>query len=180
MKSIALLDKTFEHYLGESEIQSLVKGLAHGMQAELQGETPLFIGVLNGAVLFFADFIRYYESACEISFVRLTSYEGLRSRGEIKTLLDIDADLTDRTVVVLEDVVDSGKTLQRIGELFTDRGAKSVEVIALFVKSDAYKECLPISRIGRVIPNRFVVGYGLDYNGLGRNLRAIYQLKEEI
>ncbi len=180
MKSIELLGKTFEHYLGESEIQSLVQGVARGLQSELQGETPLFIGVLNGAIMFFADFIRYYESACEISFVRLASYEGVKSKGEIKTLLDIDEDLTNRTVVILEDVVDSGKTLQRIWELFTDRGAKSVRVIALFVKSGAYEGTLPISRIGRVIPNRFVVGYGLDYNGLGRNLRAIYQLREEM
>lgn len=176
-QSIAVHDKTFERYLEEEEVQSLVEELARELEAELRGEVPLFIGVLNGVVMFFADFIRYYRAACEISFVRLRSYEGTQSSSEVKTLLDVEEDLSGRTVVILEDIVDTGHTLQRLYGLLACRGAKSVRVIALFLKPDRFRGALPIHRVGKEIPDKFIIGYGLDYNGLGRNLSTIYQLK---
>lgn len=178
-QSIALFDKTFERYLDERAVQSLVESLACELREELRGETPLFVGVLNGVILFFADFIRYYGADCSVSFLRLSSYRDLKSSGEVKTLLGLEEDLRGRSVVILEDIVDTGKTLEHLYRLFAHSGAKSVRVIALFMKPTVFRGALPIHRVGKEIPDKFIVGYGLDYKGLGRNLGAVYQLKEE-
>jgi len=136
----------------------------------------MFVGILNGCFVFAADFLRAYTGNCEISFVKLASYEGTTSSENVKKLIGINEDLTDRTVIILEDVIDTGTTLQEIYEIFRQQQIKELKIVTLFFKPDVYRKELPISYIGKNIEDKFIVGYGLDYNGLGRNLPAIYQL----
>ncbi len=177
MNIIKLNDRYFEPYISATEIQATVARLALEIKADLpEGETPLFVGILNGCFMFVADLIRAFDGNCELSFVKLASYEGTSSTGKVKQLLGINEDLTGRTVVILEDVIDTGATLQEIYNIFRTRNVKSLKVATLFFKPDVFKKELPIHYIGTTIPDKFIVGYGLDYNGLGRNYAAIYQL----
>lgn len=173
---IQLHDLHFTPYLSESEVQSIVKQLAFQLHEKYQHTTPLFIGVLNGSFVFLADLVRYYPGACEIAFVKYSSYKGTSSSGKVKTDLDFPA-LTDKTVIVVEDIVDTGNTLVHIYKELERHSAASVSLASLFLKPEVYNKDLPINFIGKEIPNKFIVGYGLDYNNLGRNLPGIYQLK---
>lgn len=175
---VTLHDKTFEIFINEDKIKSTVQRMVEEVAAELGDCQPVFIGVLNGCFLFVSDFVRNYPYNCEVSFVKMASYEGTSTTGSVKTLLGVNEDLTGRTVVILEDIVDTGNTLEELHQIFKDRGAKEMRVATLFLKPEAYKKDLPIEHVGMEIGNNFIVGYGLDYDGLGRNLPHIYELKK--
>ena len=165
METIKLHDLHFKPFISAEEIHTIVSSLAEQVGKDCKEETPLFIGILNGSFMFAADFVRAYKGDCEISFVKLASYQGTSSTEKVKQLVGLNENLEGRTVVILEDIIDTGNTLQEIYEIAT-----------LFFKPDVFKKELPIDYIGKSIPDKFIVGYGLDYNGLGRNNPAIYQL----
>jgi len=176
MSIIKLHDLHFKPFIKEEEINSIVQSLVTQVSADCKGETPLFIGILNGSFMFVSDFVKSYKEDCEISFVKLASYEGTSSTDKVKQLVGINEDLAGRTVVILEDIIDTGTTLQEIYEIFKDKKVKQLKIATLFFKPDVFKKELPIDYIGKSIPDKFIVGYGLDYNGLGRNYPAVYQL----
>jgi len=177
MSIIKLHDLYFKPYIHKDEISAIVKYLAEQVKKDLsKDEIPIFVGILNGCFLFAADFIREYQGNCEVSFVKLASYSGTSSRESVKQLVGINEDLTGKTVIILEDIIDTGNTLQEIYNIFKDKSLKQLKVVTLFFKPDVFKKELPIDYIGKNIEDKFIVGYGLDYNSLGRNYPAIYQL----
>ena len=176
MQEVKVLDRQFSVYLTEEEIQSRISALAEKINEDLKGRDVLFFGILNGSFLFAADLFRQITLDAQISFIKLASYDGTRSSGKIKELIGWNEDISGKTVVVIEDIVDTGSTLERIiGEL-TLRKATEVKICTLLFKPEAYLKDIPIDYIGFEIPNNFVVGYGLDYDGYGRNLNSIYKL----
>ena len=173
-----LHDKTFVPYLSEAEILGAVKKIALEVAEEYKNETPIFVGVLNGAFMFVSDFLKAYPHPCEVSFVKLNSYQGLTSTGIVETLLDLPENIDGRTVIILEDIIDTGRTLKELVHLFANTNVKEFKIATLFFKSDVYNGEYAIDYVGLTIPDRFIVGYGLDYNELGRNLSAVYQLNQ--
>ncbi len=179
MSVIKLHDKDFEPYITKNKIAKYVQYLANLVAEDLgEKETPIFIGILNGSFMFAADFVREYPYNCHITFVKLASYNGINSSGKIKHLVGLNEDLEGKTVIILEDIVDTGNTLEEIYKIFKDKKVKKLKIATLFFKPDVFRKSLPIDYIGRSIDDKFIVGYGLDYDGLGRNLADIYQLKE--
>lgn len=178
MSIIKLHDKYFKSYIRQEEIDKAITKLVKEIEADLPGEKPLFIGILNGCFMFVADFVRKYSKDCEVSFVKLASYEGTASTGSIKQLVGVNENLEGRTVVILEDIIDTGNTLQEIYSIFQDKKVKQLKIATLFFKPDVFKKDLKIDYIGLPIPDKFIVGYGLDYDGIGRNFADIYQLTE--
>ncbi|MGB7393262.1 MAG: adenylate kinase [Pricia sp.] len=176
---IQLHDKHFKPFLGEAEIQAAVKGIAEKVAADYKEETPIFVGVLNGAFMFVSDFLKAYPHPCEVSFVKLSSYQGLTSTGIVETLLDVSEDIEGRSVIILEDIIDTGRTLKQLVHLFTQANVKEFKIASLFYKSEIYNGEYAIDYWGIEIPDKFIVGYGLDYNELGRNLREVYQLNQK-
>ena len=177
MSTIKLRDLHFNPFISEDELSKIVSSLVKEVSADLEpNEVPLFIGILNGSFLFAADFIRKYPNNCEVSFVKLSSYQGTESSEVVNELIGINEDLTGRTVIILEDIIDTGSTLHKIYDTFKNKKVKQLKIATLFFKPDVYRKELPIDYIGKSIEDKFIVGYGLDYNGLGRNLPAIYQL----
>ncbi len=176
-KIVKLHDKYFKKYISSKNIAKTIKKLAKNVEADLpKGEVPIFIGILNGSFMFAADFIRNYKGNCEISFVKLASYEGTKSVGKVKKLVGINESLKGRIVIILEDIIDTGNTLEEIYEMFREHHVKQLKIVTLFFKPDVFRKGLPIDYIGKSIPDKFIVGYGLDYDNLGRNLKDIYQL----
>lgn len=176
MKEIRILDKKFREFITEKAIQDRVDELARQMNNDLAGKDVVFLGILNGAFLFAADLFRRISLDVRISFVKLASYEGTSSSGSIKELIGWNEDIKDKTIVIIEDIVDTGNTLDRIvGELVI-RKAAEIKVAALLFKPSSYTKEIPVNYVGFEIPNDFVVGYGLDYNGYGRNIPAVYTL----
>jgi len=144
---------------------------------DLKDEIPVFIGILNGSFMFVSDFVKKYPKSCEVTFIKLASYEGLKSTEDIQRLIGLTQDLTGRTVVILEDIIDSGNTLAEVYRIFKNEKVKELKIATLFYKPEAYKKDFKLHYVGFEIPEKFIVGYGLDYNGLGRNLPNVYQLK---
>lgn len=176
MSIIKLHDRFFKPYIAADKISDAVAGMAQRLEKDLHGEVPIFVGILNGSFMFAADFIRAYNGNCEVSFVKLASYENTSSTGSVKQLVGINENLEGRTVVILEDIIDTGATLEEIYTIFRDKQLKQLKIATLFFKPDVFRKALPVDYIGISIPDNFIVGYGLDYNGLGRNLASIYQL----
>lgn len=177
MKIIKLHDLYFSPFIEKDEIAAIVKNLTWQVKEDLpENEIPIFVGILNGCFLFAADFIRAYQGDCEVSFVKLASYSGTKSTDVVKHLVGINEDLTGRTIIILEDIIDTGSTLQEIYNIFRHKNVKELKIVTLFFKPDVFKKELHINYIGKSIEDKFIVGYGLDYNGLGRNYPAIYQL----
>lgn len=145
---------------------------------DYKDDTPIFVGVLNGAFMFVADLMKYYPYNCEVSFVKLSSYQGLTSTGIVETLLDVSEDIEGRSVIIVEDIIDTGRTLQQLVHLFSNTNVKEFKIASLFYKSEIYNGEYTIDYVGIEIPSRFIVGYGLDYNELGRNLNEVYQLNQ--
>ena len=174
---IQLHDKHFVPFISASEIDEAVKRMAAQVEQDMKDETPVFIGVLNGAFMVVSDFVKHYKKPCEISFVKLSSYEGTTSTHEVKQLLGLSQDLEGRTVVIIEDIVDTGNTVVELKKMFENKNVKQLKIATLFFKPEAYSKDITIDYIGFEIPNKFIVGYGLDYDGLGRNLPEIYQLQ---
>lgn len=177
MNIIKLHDLHFKTFIKKEEITAIVKFLAKQVKEGLgKDEIPIFVGILNGCFLFAADFIREFNGNCEVSFVKLASYQGTSTSENVKQLVGINEDLSGRTVIILEDIIDTGTTLQEIYNIFRDKNVKQLKVVSLFFKPDAFRKELPIDYKGKSIEDKFIVGYGLDYNGLGRNYADIYQL----
>ncbi len=177
MSTIQLHDLYFKPFISEDTISEIVSDLVAQVSLDLDAnEVPLFIGILNGSFLFASDFIRKFKGNCEVSFVKLSSYQGTESSNVVNELIGINEDLTNRTVIILEDIIDTGNTLHKIYGIFKDKNVKQLKIATLFFKPDVYRKELPIDYIGKSIDDTFIVGYGLDYNGLGRNLPAVYQL----
>ncbi|MBT5090770.1 MAG: hypoxanthine phosphoribosyltransferase [Flavobacteriales bacterium] len=177
MEDIKLHDKTFEVYISETEIAEIVQNLAEQINISSISH-PLFIAVLNGSFLFAADIMRkIIIPNSEISFIKLASYEGTKSTGSVNELIGLNQDLENRNIIILEDIIDTGNTLEKIIELFQNKKIASLKTAALLYKPKAYKKDIPIDFIGKSIPNDFVVGYGLDYDEIGRNSPHIYKLK---
>ena len=165
--------------MAESEIKQRVRELAQQMSRELEGKNPLFLAVLNGAFIFAADLMREMTIPCEISFVKLASYQGTTSTGTIKEVIGINEDLTNRTVVIVEDIVESGLTMKRMMEQIGTRNPTSVKVCTLFFKPEKLTEDLKLDYVAFKIPNDFILGYGLDYDQQGRGLKDLYTLVKE-
>ncbi len=176
---IKLHDKYFKPYLSEKEILSAVKDLADKIAIDYKDETPIFVGVLNGAFMFVSDFLKAYPHPCEVSFVKMSSYGGLTSTGIVETLLDVSENIEGRSVIILEDIIDTGRTLQELIHMFSNINVKEFKIASLFYKSEIYNGEYTIDYVGIEIPDRFIVGYGLDYMELGRNLREVYQLNQK-
>ncbi|NNC71102.1 MAG: adenylate kinase [Flavobacteriaceae bacterium] len=176
MSIIKLHDKYFKPFISAETIAETIEAMAQKVKSDLQDEVPLFVGIMNGSFIFAADFIRAYQDHCEVSFVKLTSYNGESSSGTVKQLIGIDENLEGRTVVILEDVIDTGTTLEEIYEIFRNHKVKQLKIATLFFKPDVFRKGLPVDYIGISVPDKFIVGYGLDYDGLGRNLTGVYQL----
>lgn len=177
MSILKLHDLYFKPFIQKNEIRAIVSHLAKQVKEDLpKNEVPIFIGILNGCFLFAADFIREFNSDCEVSFLKLTSYEGTKSSENVKQIIGLQKDITNRTVIILEDIIDTGNTLQEIYNIFKNKNTKQLKVVSLFFKPDVFRKELPIDYIGKSIEDKFIVGYGLDYNGLGRNYPEIYQL----
>lgn len=179
MKSIQLHDKRFVPFISKEQIDDYVQQLTKQLAKDIEpDEVPIFIGILNGSFMFAADFVRKYPHDCHITFVKMASYEGVNSTGKIKHLVGINEDLEGKTVVILEDIIDTGNTLSEIYDIFRDKNVKQLKIATLFFKPEVFKKDLHIDYIGKSIEDKFIVGYGLDYDGLGRNLPDIYRLKE--
>jgi len=179
MKTIKVHDKTFVPYLKDEEIQKVVENLALKIHSDYKDEVPVFVGVLNGVVMFISDLLKYYPGDCEIAFIKMSSYAGTKSTGIVYKKMDLTKDIKDRHIILLEDIVDTGKTVEALIEYFQNtQRPKSVKLATLFFKPDVYKKDFKIDYVGKEISNKFVLGYGLDYDELGRNLRDLYQLEE--
>jgi hypoxanthine phosphoribosyltransferase len=179
MPAIKLHDKTFDTYLSEQDIQEKVKEIADQLNRDYKDKRPLFIAILNGSFMFAADVFKYLTIDAEICFIKLASYRGMKSSGNVITAIGLDQDLFGRDVVILEDIVDTGKTLGEFLPKLDHQQPKSLKIAALLHKPQATRFPLTIDYLGFSIPDKFVVGYGLDYDGLGRNLKEIYQLSAE-
>lgn len=178
MKRIRIWDKEFELSYSYENISQAIRKIADQMRDDLDGKNPLFICILNGAFMFASDLLKELEMEdAEISFLKLASYQGTNSTGVTRELIGLDEDLTGRTVVILEDVVDSGLTMANVIKQIFSKGAKEVKIAALLFKPDALQVDITIDYTGLVIANDFVVGYGLDYDRRGRNFKDIYSLK---
>jgi hypoxanthine phosphoribosyltransferase len=176
MSYIKLHDKTFNTYLSEEEIQQKVKGIADQLNLDYKDKRPLFVAILNGSFMFAADLFKYLKIDAEISFIKLASYKGMKSSGNVITAIGLEMDLYGREVVIVEDIVDTGKTLHQFLPKLDHQQPKSLKIAALLHKPEATQYQLKIDYLGFSIPNKFVVGYGLDFDGLGRNYKEIYQL----
>ncbi|MDT8401881.1 MAG: hypoxanthine phosphoribosyltransferase [Bacteroidales bacterium] len=179
MNKLKIRNKIFEVYLEEKEILAKVSELAQQIENDYRGKEILFISILNGSFVFTADLLRNIDMNVKLSFMKLTSYEGLASTGNVRRLIGVNEDIKNKTVIILEDIIDTGKTLDGIIEDLYDKGTKEIRVAALLLKPDAYTGSYKIDYLGFEIPNDFVIGYGLDWDGLGRNLRSIYRIAGE-
>ena len=180
MQIVKIHDKEFVPYLKNDEIQKLIKDLAEKVYEDYKDEVPVFIGVLNGVIMFFSDFLRHYPGQCEIAFIQMSSYVGgLQSTGIVYKKMDLTKEVEGRHIILMEDIVDTGNTIESIFEYFKNtQRPKSLRVATLLLKPDVYKKEFKIDYIAKEIPNKFVLGYGLDYDELGRNLPDLYQLSE--
>jgi len=176
MKEICILDKNFREIIPEDKIKCRIEELARMINSDLAGKDVVFLGILNGAFLFAADLFRRIEFPAMISFVKLASYQGTSSAGVVKELIGWNEDIKKKTVVIIEDIVDTGNTIERIVDEMLIRRAYEVKIAALFFKPSAYLKSIDIDYVGFEIPDDFVVGYGLDYGGYGRNLPSVYSL----
>jgi hypoxanthine phosphoribosyltransferase len=173
----ALKDKVFEKYISSEEIQAAIRVLATRINQEMQDKDPVFIVVLNGAFIFASDLLKKIKIDCEIAFVKLSSYSGTQSTGKVKEVMGLDIELKDRYVIIIEDIVDTGLTLEGFLKTVRKMGPADVKIATCLLKPDALKMKFPIDYLCFSIPNEFVVGYGLDYDGFGRNSSDIYKIR---
>jgi len=171
--------RKFSPYIDRHAIEARVEEMGKEITRVYAGRQPFFLGVLNGAFVYISDLVRACHLECEVGFIRLSSYSGMQSSGEVRTLLGVNAEIKDRPVIVVEDIIDSGRTMTLLLQDLQQYAPASVEVVSLLSKPDALEVPLDVRFVGFEIPNTFVLGYGLDYDGIGRNLSEIYQLNEE-
>src|SRR5690606_21673825 len=178
METIQVHDKVFKPYITENQIQQRIKELAENINRDYAEQTVIFIAILNGSFMFASDFFKHLTIKSEISFIKLASYKGLKSSGTVTTAIGLDVDLHNKHVVVLEDIIDTGKTLHHFIPQLEHQHPASLKIVTLLHKAEMTQYPVQIDYTGFVIPNKFVEGYGLDYDGQGRNYRDIYQLVE--
>ncbi len=179
MEKLQVKDKTFAISIREAEIQKEVRRVAAEINRDLAGKEPLFLPVLNGAFIFAADLLREVTIPCEVSFIKLASYQGTQTTGAVREVIGLAKDITGRHVVIVEDIIDSGLTMAHMIETLEAHNPASISVCSLLVKPDALKVQVPIHYRCMNIPNDFIVGYGLDYDGFGRNTRDVYTLVKD-
>ena len=177
-RKIQLKDKVFKPYLDKEKIKSAVSRIAENINRDLSGDHPLFLVVLNGSFMFAADLLREIHIPCSISFIKVASYHGVNSSGSVTELIGLTEEIKDKKVVIVEDIVDTGTTLEKLHQLLVHRHVKEIKIATLLFKPEAYSKPIKVDYPGLTIPNDFVVGYGLDYDGEGRNLSEIYVLDE--
>lgn len=178
MPAINVHDKAFDIFLSEEDIQKRIAEIAADINRDYAGKRPLFIAILNGSFMFASDLFKHLTIDAEICFIKLVSYKGMKSSGHITTAIGLDQDLYGRDVIIIEDIVDTGKTLGYFLPKLEHQQPASLKIAALLHKPDATVHPIDIHYTGFSIPNKFVVGYGLDYDGCGRNLKQIYQVVE--
>ncbi|UZR92468.1 hypoxanthine phosphoribosyltransferase [Chondrinema litorale] len=171
-------DKHFKVYLDEEKIQSRLKEIGKQITEDYQGQELVVVGILNGAFMFLADLCRYVDLPLEISFAKYSSYKGTSSTGKVAELIGFDESIKDKNVLIVEDIIDTGNTIKKLSEDVAKKGPASVKIAALLLKPEVYKGSIEIDYLGLKIDNKFVVGYGLDYDGFGRNLKGLYVLDE--
>jgi len=176
--TVTLWDKQFSNYIANERILERVKAIGQEINRDYEGKRPLFLAILNGAFMFASNLFQHLCIDCEVSFIKLSSYQGTESTGNVQELIGLEENLEDRHVIVLEDIVDSGITLAELLPQLESQMPASVRLTSLIQKPDALQYDIEVHYLGFTIPDKFVVGYGLDYDGLGRNLRDIYQLDE--
>jgi hypoxanthine phosphoribosyltransferase len=176
MSLIKVHDKEFVPYLTSGEIEEQVQRMATEINNDYVGKKPLFIAILNGAFIFAADLFKKINVEAEVCFIKLASYRGVKSTGKVITAIGLDVELYGRDIIIVEDIVDTGKTLTQFLPQIEHQHPASLKIAALLHKPDAMVHPIKIDYLGFTIPNKFVVGYGLDYDGLGRNIKEIYQL----
>ena len=176
MSTIKVHDKEFLSYITSREIEEQVARVAAEINRDYKGKKPLFIAILNGAFIFAADLFKHITIEAEICFIKLASYKGVKSTGKVITAIGLDVDLYDREVIIVEDIVDTGKTLAQFLPQLEHHHPASLKIASLLHKPEAMIHPIKIDYLGFTIPNKFVIGYGLDYDGLGRNIKEIYQL----
>ncbi len=172
-------DKLFKPFITREQLHSRIGEMARDLEADYAGENPLFIAILNGSFMFASDLFKALSIPAEICFIKLASYKGTKSTGHVITSIGLDADLHNRHVIILEDIIDTGKTMTRFLPQLLNQQPASLKICALLYKPDANQFPVQINYLGFSIPDKFVVGYGLDYDGFGRNIDEIYQLVEE-
>ena len=170
-------DKEFEVLISNEELIAKIKTLAESINKDYEGKNPLFIAILNGAFMFAADLLKEINLECGISFIKLSSYQEMSHTGTVTELIGLTENIFKRNIIVIEDIIDTGGTMKSVLDEFNERGASSVEVVSLLLKPGALQNELDIKYVGFEISDEFVVGYGLDYDGFGRNTDAIYQYK---
>ena len=178
MQEVTILDKNFEVMISRKQIENRVKEIASQLNAEYKNKNPVFIGVLNGAFLFMADLFRNIETPCEVSFIRVSSYSGTTSTGTMKQVVGLSGNLKGRHIILIEDIVDTGATLTFLMKELSQHQPASVKLVTLLFKPAALQKPVKVDYCGFEIDPEFVVGYGLDYDGYGRNLQDIYVLKK--
>lgn len=176
---IKVNDLYFKKYIDHQKILDTVERLAAQIHDQYKGDVPVFISILNGAFMFSADLLKYYMGVCQITFLKLSSYTGTSTRGEVDTLIGLNDDIKNRHVVILEDIIDSGITVKYLLSDLTRYQPKSLKVATLLLKPEALQTEVKPDFIGLEIPKDFIVGYGLDYNGYGRNLKDIYKITDD-
>jgi hypoxanthine phosphoribosyltransferase len=176
---VRLHEHEFEQFISENEVNAAISRVAQELNAHYAGQRPLFVGVLNGAFFFATELLKRLTIECEITFVKVASYHGTSSSGKVTDLIGFNERIEGRHIVILEDIVDTGSTIVHILDLLRDRHPASVRIATLLFKPDAYKQQVPIDHVAIRIPNAFVVGSGLDHDGLGRNLTGIYRIIDQ-
>ncbi|MDD2387613.1 MAG: hypoxanthine phosphoribosyltransferase [Bacteroidales bacterium] len=178
MDKIRVHDKNFKLFISNKEIENRIKTLANNISKDLKDKNPLFLGILNGSFMFAGELFKNLDIDCGISFLKLASYDGTSSSGKIKRLIGLNEDIKDRTVVILEDIIDTGITIDNIVKQLKGYEPAEIKIASLLIKSEVYNNLYKIDYFCFDIPNEFIIGYGLDYNGLGRNLKHIYKISE--
>ncbi|MCK4922917.1 MAG: hypoxanthine phosphoribosyltransferase [Bacteroidales bacterium] len=176
MKKIKILDKEFEISMSAESIQNRIGELAEELSSDYEGKKPVFLGILNGSFMFSSDLFKKISIDAQITFLKLASYQGTTSTGAVKQLIGLNQDIKDQHIVILEDIVDTGITLETIMRQLSGYQPKSIKIVTLLFKPEAYQKDVKIDYIGFSVPNEFIVGYGLDYDGFGRNYDDIYTL----
>lgn len=178
MQRVKIKDKTFVPYITSDKIQESVKVVATKINIDFEGQVPIFLVVLNGSFMFAADLLKEVTVQCEISFIKLASYHGgTSSTGTVTELIGLSENLKGRSVIIVEDIVDTGITLEKLVNMLNQKGVKEIKVASFLFKPKAYTKTIPVDYVGIEIPNDFVVGYGLDYDGFGRNMKDILVLE---
>ena len=176
MKKIKVLDKEFEITLSSETIQKRIGELAVELSRDYEGRKPVFLGILNGSFMFASDLFKLISIDAQITFLKLASYQGTVTTGSVKQLIGLNQDIIGQEIVIIEDIVDTGITLENIMRQLSGYQPKSIKIVTLLYKPDSYQKDINVDYIGFSIPNEFIVGYGLDYNGFGRNYEDIYTL----